>query len=146
MIEQPADRSRLAAVNDPERIRAQIAEWRAPSATGRPTAPPRRVDSAYDLVITGRRVLVSSAIAEREVGIRDGKIASIEPLGAGLRGVQTITLADDETLVPGLVDTHVHVNGPAVRTGRDLPQPPGLRPPAASPRSSTCPSTPSRQR
>ena len=44
--------------------------------------------------------------------MRGGKIVAIEPLGNGLAGAEVIELADDETLIPGLVDTHVHVNEP----------------------------------
>jgi allantoinase len=43
------------------------------------------------------------------VGIRDGVIAGI---GAGLEGARLVELAADEVLLPGLVDTHVHVNEP----------------------------------
>lgn len=74
-----------------------------------PQAPAR---SAYDLVIRGEQVLTSSGVRPREVGIRDGKIIALEPLGNGLEGDDVIELAEDETLLPGLVDTHVHVNEP----------------------------------
>ena len=48
-----------------------------------------------------------------EVGVRDGVIARIAPLGIGTRRrSRTVELADDEVLIPGLVDTHVHVNEP----------------------------------
>ena len=67
---------------------------------------------AYDLVIRGQRILTTAGLAAREVGIRDGVIVAIEPLGNGLTGNEVIELADDETLIPGLVDTHVHVNEP----------------------------------
>ncbi|NKX56749.1 allantoinase AllB [Arthrobacter mobilis] len=66
----------------------------------------------FDLVIRGERILTTAGITAREVGVRNGKIAAIEPLGNGLRGRQTLDLAADETLIPGLVDTHVHVNEP----------------------------------
>ncbi|MCP2365913.1 allantoinase [Agromyces flavus] len=66
----------------------------------------------YDLVVTGARVLVAGAFAPAEVGVRDGTVAAIESLGAGLEGVRMARLADDEVLIPGLVDTHVHVNEP----------------------------------
>lgn len=66
----------------------------------------------FDLVIKGERVLTSSGIRPREVGVRDGKVIAMEPLGNGLQGGEIIELADDETLLPGLVDTHVHVNEP----------------------------------
>lgn len=66
----------------------------------------------YDLVIRGRKVLTTAGIAPREVGIVDGRIVALEPLGNALVGKETIELADDETLIPGLVDSHVHVNEP----------------------------------
>ncbi|MEO5781205.1 allantoinase AllB [Arthrobacter sp. PAMC25284] len=66
----------------------------------------------YDLVVRGRRVLTTAGIAAREVGIRGGRIVAIEPLGNALAGAEVIDLADDETMIPGLVDTHVHVNEP----------------------------------
>ena len=66
----------------------------------------------YDLVIRGERILTTAGVAAREVGVRDGSIVAIEPLGNGLRGREVLELAADETLIPGLVDTHVHVNEP----------------------------------
>ncbi|MDQ6754731.1 MAG: allantoinase AllB [Actinomycetota bacterium] len=69
-------------------------------------------EPAFDLVIRGRRILTSAGIVAREVGVRDGVIVAIEPLGNALTGTETLELADDETLIPGLVDTHVHINEP----------------------------------
>ncbi|MEO5778478.1 MAG: amidohydrolase family protein, partial [Arthrobacter oryzae] len=69
-------------------------------------------EERYDLVVRGRRVLTTAGIAAREVGIRGGRIVAIEPLGNALAGAEVIDLADDETMIPGLVDTHVHVNEP----------------------------------
>ncbi|MFC8304313.1 allantoinase AllB [Specibacter sp. NPDC057265] len=66
----------------------------------------------YDLVIRGGRVLTTAGIAAREVGVRDGVVIALEPLGNNLQGREVIELADDETLIPGLVDSHVHVNEP----------------------------------
>jgi allantoinase len=66
----------------------------------------------YDLVIRGRRVLTTAGIRAREVGVRGGTVVALQPLGDGLEGDEVIELADDETLIPGLVDTHVHVNEP----------------------------------
>ncbi|MDP5228128.1 MULTISPECIES: allantoinase AllB [Arthrobacter] len=68
--------------------------------------------AAFDLVIRGQRVLTSAGIAPREVAVKDGRVVAMEPLGNGLVGAETIELADDETLIPGLVDTHVHINEP----------------------------------
>ncbi len=66
----------------------------------------------FDLVIRGQRILTTAGEAAREVGVRDGRIVAIEPLGNGLDGAVTVELAPDEVLLPGLVDTHVHVNEP----------------------------------
>jgi allantoinase len=69
-------------------------------------------DGDFDLVLRGRRVLTTAGVAAREVGVRDGTVVAIEPLGNGLEGREVVELADDEVLLPGLVDTHVHVNEP----------------------------------
>ena len=103
----------VAEPNDPERIRALIRahrdrggerQWR-----GRATARRR---AEYELVFRGARVLTSAGEAAREVGVRDGKILALEPLGSHLRADTIVELTDDEVLIPGLVDAHVHVNEP----------------------------------
>ncbi len=66
----------------------------------------------YDLVIRGENMLTPAGVRAQEIGIRAGVITAVEPLGAGLPGVEVVELADDEALIPGLVDTHVHVNEP----------------------------------
>ncbi len=66
----------------------------------------------FDLVFRGRRVLTTAGIVPREVGVRDGVVIALEPLGNNLQGREVIELADDETLIPGLVDSHVHINEP----------------------------------
>ncbi|WP_396277526.1 allantoinase AllB [Glutamicibacter creatinolyticus] len=66
----------------------------------------------FDLVLRGERILTTAGITAREVGVKDGKIVAIEPLGNNLRGERVIEVGADEVLLPGLVDTHVHVNEP----------------------------------
>ncbi|MBG6216928.1 allantoinase [Arthrobacter sp. CAN_A6] len=66
----------------------------------------------FDLVIRGRRILTTAGIREREVGVVNGTVTAIVPFGSGLAGRVTVDLQDDETLLPGLVDSHVHVNEP----------------------------------
>jgi allantoinase len=61
----------------------------------------------HDLVIRGT-ALIDGAFTRTDIGITGGRIADI---GAGLAGRVT-ELADDEVLIPGIVDTHVHVNEP----------------------------------
>lgn len=64
-----------------------------------------------DLVVRGR-ALVEGSFADVEVGVADGRIAVIAPRGAGLTAASSVDLAADEVLLPGLVDTHVHINEP----------------------------------
>ncbi len=65
-----------------------------------------------DLVVRAPRAIVGGEQRSVEVGVRDGRIVAIEALGAGLSGADTMTLAADEVLMPGLVDSHVHVCDP----------------------------------
>jgi allantoinase len=66
----------------------------------------------YDLVIRAPRAITLAGEVPRCVGVRDGIVVAIEPLEADLTGEQTVRLNDDEVLVPGMVDTHVHVDEP----------------------------------
>ncbi|MGO2541646.1 MAG: allantoinase AllB [Specibacter sp.] len=68
--------------------------------------------NTFDLVIRGASVLTPAGPAAHEVGIKAGVIATVVPLGTSLSGRQIIELAADETLLPGLVDSHVHINEP----------------------------------
>jgi allantoinase len=68
--------------------------------------------SDYELVLRAPRAVTDAGESGRCVGISDGRIAAVAPLSARLDGVRVVELADDEVLLPGLVDTHVHVNEP----------------------------------
>ena len=46
------------------------------------------------------------------VGIEDGRIVAVTAYDDQPAAARTVDLADDEVLLPGLVDTHVHVNEP----------------------------------
>ncbi|QGK72228.1 allantoinase AllB [Allosaccharopolyspora coralli] len=46
------------------------------------------------------------------VGVRNGRIVAVEPFDRPLEADEVIELGTDEVLLPGLVDTHVHVNDP----------------------------------
>lgn len=66
-----------------------------------------------DTLFRARRAIVDGAEVSATIGVENGTIVSIEPYESPLpSGVQVIDLADDEVLIPGLVDTHVHVNEP----------------------------------
>jgi allantoinase len=66
----------------------------------------------FDVVLRARRAVTPDGEVPVCVGVRDGRIAAVEPLAAGLAGATVVDLRDDEVLLPGLVDTHVHVNEP----------------------------------
>jgi allantoinase len=65
-----------------------------------------------DLVVRAPRAVVEGDERACAVAIRDGRIASVEEYDVESGGTPEIRLADDEVLLPGLVDTHVHVNEP----------------------------------
>jgi len=70
------------------------------------------VAAGFELVIRGPRVVTAGGEVPACVGVNGGRVAAVAPLAAGLAGDRTVTLAGDEVLLPGLVDTHVHVNEP----------------------------------
>ena len=65
-----------------------------------------------DLLFRAPRVITAAGEVARCIGVRDGRIVVIEPIGAELDAEEVVELGDDEVLIPGLVDTHVHVNEP----------------------------------
>ncbi|TCC42564.1 allantoinase AllB [Kribbella speibonae] len=65
-----------------------------------------------DLVIRARRVVRAGGEQPAAVGVRDGRIVAISPYDAELDAATELRLGDDEVLLPGLVDSHVHVNDP----------------------------------
>ncbi|PZF81097.1 allantoinase AllB [Jiangella anatolica] len=65
-----------------------------------------------DLVVRARRAVVDGAEAPAAVGVAGGRIAVVTAYDDPPPAARTVTLADDEVLLPGLVDTHVHVNDP----------------------------------
>lgn len=65
-----------------------------------------------DLVVRGRRVVTPSGEQPCAIGVQDGVIVAVEPYDAPVTAARTVVLADDQVLLPGLVDTHVHVNEP----------------------------------
>ncbi|MEU7811546.1 allantoinase AllB [Pseudonocardia sp. NPDC049154] len=65
-----------------------------------------------DLVFRARRVVTAYGEVARCVGVRGGEIVAIEPYDSPLTAPEVVELGDDEVLLPGLVDTHVHVNEP----------------------------------
>jgi allantoinase len=50
--------------------------------------------------------------AALRVGVAAGRITALEPYDSGLTAARVVELDDDVVLLPGLVDSHVHVNEP----------------------------------
>jgi allantoinase len=65
----------------------------------------------HDLVIRSRRVVMPGGVAESAILVMDGRITAIAEYGARVEAAADIDLGD-LALLPGLVDTHVHVNEP----------------------------------
>jgi allantoinase len=78
----------------------------------------------HDLVIRARRAVVPGGEGACCVAVRGGRIVAVEPLTASsrrrLRGARVVELGDDVVLMPGLVDTHVHVNDPGRASWEDF--------------------------
>src|ERR1700744_5284672 len=71
----------------------------------------------FDLVVKARRAVVAGAVRPAVGAVRDGRIAAVADPAAGdpafdSDAATVVELAADEVLLPGLVDTHVHVNEP----------------------------------
>jgi allantoinase len=66
----------------------------------------------YDTVFRARRLVTAAGEGSGCVGVADGRIAALAPPEAGLEGRRVVELGDDVVLLPGLVDSHVHVNEP----------------------------------
>ncbi len=71
-----------------------------------------------DLVLRASRAILATAVGEPAqerpacVGVRGGQIRAITSYDETLEARRVVELGDDEVLLPGLVDTHVHVNEP----------------------------------
>jgi allantoinase len=65
-----------------------------------------------ELVIRGRRVVTENSVAPASVHITRGHISAISIYEDVPSGAELIEAAPESMVMPGLVDTHVHVNEP----------------------------------
>ncbi|WP_028045331.1 allantoinase AllB [Cellulomonas sp. URHE0023] len=63
-----------------------------------------------DLVVRAKRVWVDRELRAAQVHVTGGLVTAVLPFDAP--GPVDVTLPDDQVLLPGLVDSHVHVNEP----------------------------------
>ena len=66
----------------------------------------------YDLVVRAQKVLIDGEFRPASVATAGGVIVAIAELDAPFDAAEIVTLPDDQVLIPGVVDTHVHVNEP----------------------------------
>jgi allantoinase len=64
-----------------------------------------------DLLLRGERVVTPEGVRPASVQIRDGKIERVGSLDEAPSGAPVINCGDS-VLMPGVVDTHVHINDP----------------------------------
>src|SRR6266540_1015533 len=64
-----------------------------------------------DLIVAGKRVVIPDGIAPAAIVIRDGTITAVADYGAAADAARRVDVGDAAVL-PGVVDTHVHVNEP----------------------------------
>ena len=61
----------------------------------------------YDLIVRNARIVTEDRQTEGDIGVKDGKIAAIEP---GLKGTATREIdAGDKFVLPGGIDSHCHI-------------------------------------
>jgi allantoinase len=65
-----------------------------------------------DLVIRADRALIDGEVRSAAVAVTDGVIRAIGPIDADYQAAEQIRLPEATVLLPGFVDTHVHINEP----------------------------------
>jgi len=68
--------------------------------------------SVPDLIIRGPRIVLPDTIVPRSIQIRDGQIVSVSDYDQSANDCEVIEVGEESVVMPGLVDTHVHVNSP----------------------------------
>lgn len=68
--------------------------------------------SQPDLVIRGRRVVLPGGTRAASVHVREGRVVAVGDYEDAPDRCALFEAADDAVVMPGLVDTHVHVNEP----------------------------------
>ncbi|RFA16017.1 allantoinase [Subtercola boreus] len=77
------------------------------SASGQAAHPQR-----YDLVVRAERVFVDGSFRPAALVVTDGIVQAVADFAAPFDSAEDLTLPAGQVLIPGIVDTHVHVNEP----------------------------------
>jgi allantoinase len=65
-----------------------------------------------DLIIRGQRVVLPEAIAPRSIHIHEERIVFVGDYDDVVAGCEVVEAGNESVVMPGLVDTHVHINAP----------------------------------
>ena len=68
--------------------------------------------ATFDVVIRAPRVISDDGEAARSIAIRDGRVVSVAPVDAKLSASREVEFEADVVVLPGIVDSHVHVCEP----------------------------------
>src|SRR5688572_18649933 len=68
--------------------------------------------SLPDLILRGQRVVIPDEVTAASVHIKDGVIIAIKAYDDVTTESEIIESGDSSFVMPGLVDTHVHINEP----------------------------------
>jgi allantoinase len=64
------------------------------------------------LIIRGRNVVLPAGVVPASLKIEDGRIVKIGSYDETWPGIDVVEGGPDDVVMPGLVDTHVHINSP----------------------------------
>ncbi|MEN3307574.1 MAG: allantoinase [Micromonosporaceae bacterium] len=76
---------------------------------------------ALDTVLRAARAVIGGRERPAAIGVRDGTIAVVGPPDAALAAREEIRVGDDAVVLPGLVDTHVHLQDPGATRWEGFP-------------------------
>ena len=76
------------------------------------TRDTRGTRETHQLVLRARRAVLPDGTRPATVVVDDGRITALLGPGAAAEAREEIVVPDDQVLMPGLVDSHVHVNEP----------------------------------
>src|ERR1700754_3467794 len=68
--------------------------------------------STVDLIIRGRTVVSAGALGPASIHVSGEKIVAIRAFEDVVENCEIVEARDDSVIMPGLVDTHVHINAP----------------------------------
>src|ERR1043165_2063620 len=68
--------------------------------------------STPDLIIRGRTVVSKDAVGPASIHISEEKIVAVRGFDEVVAGCELVEAGEGSVVMPGLVDTHVHINSP----------------------------------